>query len=59
MDDKIEVALEDEISQLEPTNQRTFLMASILVSLNLFLMVFVGLFWTNPFVHEFLTGRPL
>ena len=45
--------------QLEPNGQQAMMMGSILVGLNLLLMLFVGLYWTNPAVHQYISGNPL
>ena len=48
----------------EPTDNTTssidaFLLGGVLVFLNLFVMLFVGMYWMNPVVHEFISGSPL
>ena len=40
-------------------NYQTFLFGGALIFFNLFVMLFVGLYWMNPEMHEFLSGRPL
>ena len=45
---------EDNIS-----NDQTFLLSGALVFFNLFVMLFVGLYWMNPVMHEFISGSPL
>ena len=49
----------NEINELEPSSQQVLLMGTALVGLNLLLMISIGLYWTNPFIHEYLSGRPL
>ena len=41
------------------SNDQTFLIASVLIFFNVFVMLFVGLYWMNPVMHEFISGRPL
>ncbi len=41
------------------SNEQTFLLGGALLFLNLFVMLFVGLYWMNPVMHEFISGRPL
>ena len=41
------------------SSDKTFLISSALVFFNLFVMFFVGLYWMNPVMHEFISGRPL
>ena len=43
----------------DTSNNQTFLLASALVTFNIFVMLFVGLYWMNPEMHEFISGRPL
>ena len=38
---------------------QTFLFSGALIFFNLSLMLFVGLYWMNPVMHEFISGRPL
>ncbi len=40
-------------------HQRSLFMGSALIFLNLFLMSCVGVYWTNPSVHQYFSGRPL
>ena len=41
------------------SNDQTFLLGYALVFFNLLVMLFVGLYWMNPEMHEFISGRPL
>jgi len=41
------------------SNDQTFLLGGALIFFNLFVMLFVGLYWMNPMMHEFISGRPL
>ncbi|KGG20093.1 hypothetical protein [Prochlorococcus marinus] len=41
------------------SNDQTFLLGGVLIVFNLFVMLFVGLYWMNPVMHEFISGRPL
>ena len=41
------------------SNEQTFLLGGALLLFNLFVMLFVGLYWMNPGMHEFISGRPL
>tara|TARA_Y100001978_G_scaffold104032_1_gene93010 strand:+ start:325 stop:504 length:180 start_codon:yes stop_codon:yes gene_type:complete len=41
-----------------PFNQ-TLLLGSALIFFNLSVMLFVGFYWMNPVMHEFISGRPL
>ena len=50
----VQETLEDNAS-----NEQTFLLGGALIFFNLFVMLFVGLYWMNPVMHEFISGRPL
>ena len=50
----VQQTTEDNIS-----NDQTFLIGSALILFNVFVMLFVGLYWMNPVMHEFISGRPL
>ena len=40
-------------------NQHSIFMGGALILLNLFLMSCVGVYWTNPAIHQYISGRPL
>ena len=40
------------------SNDQTFLLSGVLIVFNVFVMLFVGLYWMNPVMHEFISGRP-
>ncbi len=52
-------AIVEETTEANSSNDQTFLFGGALLFFNLFVMLFVGLYWMNPVVHEFLSGRPL
>ena len=41
------------------SSEQTYLLGGALLFFNLFVMLFVGLYWMNPVMHEFISGRPL
>ena len=41
------------------SNDQTFLLGGVLIVFNVFVMLFVRLYWMNPVMHEFISGRPL
>ena len=47
-------AIEDDYS-----NDETFLMSGALIFFNVLVMLFVGLYWMNPLIHELISGSPL
>ena len=52
-------AIVQEIAKDNPSNDQTFLIGGVLIIFNVFVMLFVGLYWMNPVMHEFISGRPL
>ena len=52
-------ALVQENSKNNTSNDQTFLISGALIFFNVFVMLFVGLYWMNPVMHEFISGRPL
>tara|TARA_B100000700_G_scaffold275598_1_gene321541 strand:+ start:246 stop:425 length:180 start_codon:yes stop_codon:yes gene_type:complete len=52
-------AIVEETTEDNSSNDLSFLFGGALLLLNLFVMLFVGLYWMNPVMHEFLSGRPL
>jgi len=41
------------------SNDQTFIFGGALIFFNVFVMLFVGLYWMNPEMHEFISGTPL
>jgi len=52
-------AIVQDRSEENSSSDQTFLLGGALVFFNLFVMLFVGLYWMNPVMHEFISGRPL
>ena len=52
-------AIVQETNGDNTSNDQTFLLGGALLFFNLFVMLFVGLYWMNPVMHEFISGRPL
>tara|TARA_B100000579_G_C22147096_1_gene539219 strand:+ start:253 stop:432 length:180 start_codon:yes stop_codon:yes gene_type:complete len=52
-------AIAQETVEVNTSNDQTFLLGGALLIFNLFVMLFVGLYWMNPVMHEFISGRPL
>ena len=52
-------AIVQEPTEDNSSNDKTFLLGGALIFFNVFVMLFVGLYWMNPVVHEFLSGSPL
>ncbi len=59
MKEDFQALVSNEYEQLETNGQQVMMMGSVLVGLNLLLMVFVGFYWTNPAVHQYISGKPL
>ena len=52
-------AIVQETTEDNSSNDQTFLLSGALIFFNVFVMLFVGLYWMNPVMHEFISGRPL
>ena len=52
-------AIVQETSEDNSSNEQTFLLGGALIFFNVFVMLFVGMYWMNPVMHEFISGRPL
>ena len=52
-------ALVEEAADDNTSNDQTFLLGGALLFFNLSIMIFVGFYWMNPDIHEFISGRPL
>ena len=52
-------AIVQQTAQDNTSNDQTFLIGGALILFNVFVMLFVGLYWMNPVMHEFISGRPL
>ena len=52
-------ALTDFTRENSSSNTQSLLFGGALVFFNLVVMLFVGLYWMNPVMHEFISGRPL
>ena len=52
-------AIVEQTTEDNPSNDETFLIGGALLFFNVFVMLFVGLYWMNPVMHEFISGRPL
>ena len=52
-------AIVQETTEANSSDDQTFLLSGALIFFNVFVMLFVGLYWMNPVMHEFISGRPL
>jgi len=52
-------AIVQESTEDNSSNDKSFLLGGALVFFNLSVMLFVGLYWMNPVMHEFISGSPL
>jgi len=52
-------AIIQENSKDNSSNDQTYLLSGVLIVFNVFVMLFVGFYWMNPGMHEFISGRPL
>ena len=52
-------AIIQQTTEDNTSNDQTFLIGGAFVLFNVFVMLFVGLYWMNPVMHQFISGRPL
>jgi len=52
-------AIVQESAADNSSNDHSNLLGYVLVIFNLSVMLFVGFYWMNPVMHEFISGRPL
>ena len=52
-------AIVQQLSEENTSTDQTLLLGGALLMVNLFVMLFFGLYWMNPEIHEFISGRPL
>ena len=52
-------AIVQQTTENNTSNDQTFLIGGAFVLFNVFVMLFVGLYWMNPVMHQFISGRPL
>ena len=52
-------AIVQETTEDNSSTDQTFLLSGALIFFNMFVMLFVGLYWMNPVMHQFISGRPL
>ena len=52
-------AIVQQTTENNTSNDQTFLIGGALIFFNVFVMLLVGLYWMNPAMHEFISGRPL
>jgi len=52
-------AIVQQTTEVNTSNDQTFLIGGAFVIFNVFVMLFVGLYWMNPVMHQFISGRPL
>ena len=52
-------AIVQQTTEDNTSNDQTFLIGGAFILFNVFVMLFVGLYWMNPVMHQFISGRPL
>ena len=52
-------AIVQETTEDNSSNDQTLLLSGALIFFNVFVMLFVGWYWMNPEMHEFISGSPL
>ena len=58
MNQNLQAIVQDSVEDNSSSDQ-TFLLGGALIFFNLLVMLFVGFYWMNPVMHEFISGRPL
>ena len=58
MNQNFQAVVREGRDENSPFNQ-TLLLGSVLIFFNLVVMLLVGLYWMNPDMHEFISGKPL
>ena len=52
-------AIVQQTTEDNTSNDQNLLIGGALILFNVFVMLFVGLYWMNPVMHQFISGRPL
>ena len=52
-------AIVQQTTEDNTSNDPPFLIGGAFVLFNVFVMLFVGFYWMNPVMHQFISGRPL
>ena len=52
-------AIVQQTTEENTSNDQAVLIGGVLIFFNVFVMLFVGLYWMNPVMHQFISGRPL
>ncbi len=58
MNQNLQAIVEETIKDNSSFDQ-TFLLGGALIIFNIVVMLMVGLYWMNPVIHQFVSGRPL
>ena len=48
-----------ETTENNISNEQTLWLGGALIFFNVLVMLLVGMYWMNPVMHEFISGRPL
>jgi len=59
MTKELDSIVANELDQIEPTSFQVIIMGTIFVFINLFLMISISLYWINPSIHQYFSGKPL
>ena len=52
-------AIVQQTTEENTSNDQGVFIGGVLIVFNVFVMLFVGLYWMNPVMHQFISGRPL
>ena len=59
MNERVNTIIASELEELDSNGYQEMFTGTALVVLNLVVMVCVGLYWINPSIHHYFSGRPL
>ena len=59
MNNPIKPSTDGTLGQIEDAGPQGIAVGGALLFLNILLMLFVGLYWTNPIIHQYIAGKPL
>ncbi len=59
MSNQIKPLTQTDTGEFRLPDMQILLMGGAIASLNIILMLFVSFYWTSPFFHTFISGKPL
>ncbi len=59
MKETFQALVTNNFEQIDSSWIESIMMGGALVFLNLLLMIVVAIYWTNPVMHQYISGKPL